>query len=122
MAKKKTTASDPANETDSAEIDFEQAVGEVQRIVVVETQVPDVNGPSGKPITTKNWVDCSNPSKSGAPRFSVVKRPAPANRIQPTALNWIRNAAGPHPTLRAPKVTLAAKKEGRGVIHNTALR
>ncbi|GAA4470114.1 exodeoxyribonuclease VII small subunit [Novipirellula rosea] len=33
MAKKKTTASDPANETDSAEIDFEQAVGEVQRIV-----------------------------------------------------------------------------------------
>ncbi|GAA5505735.1 exodeoxyribonuclease VII small subunit [Novipirellula caenicola] len=33
MAKKKSTASDPASESDSAEIDFEQAVGEVQQIV-----------------------------------------------------------------------------------------
>ena len=33
MAKKKSSATDPANETDSSEIDFEQAVGEVQLIV-----------------------------------------------------------------------------------------
>ncbi|EMI18001.1 Exonuclease VII, small subunit [Rhodopirellula maiorica SM1] len=33
MAKKKTTSSDSGSQSESAEIDFEQAVGEVQQIV-----------------------------------------------------------------------------------------